>query len=76
MDKNFWMKIWTFPRLSKSLIKKLLEEKMNDFYRIIKLKAHFRDSTKVKEQTGEEIFKMQLIKRRFQMKIITLSKLS
>ena len=55
MDKNFWMKIWTFPLLSKSLIKKLLEEKMNDFYRIINLKAHFRDSTKVKEQTGEEI---------------------
>ena len=49
------MKIWTFPRLSKSLIKKLLEEKMNDIYRIINLKAHFRDRTEVKEQTGEEI---------------------
>ena len=30
MDKNFWMKIWTFARLSKRLIKKLLEEKMRE----------------------------------------------
>ena len=51
------MKISNLSQLSKSLIKKLLDEKMNDFCRRIKLKAHFRDNTKVKEQIGEEIFK-------------------
>lgn len=30
---------------------------MNEFYRRIKLKAHFRNSTKVKEQIEAEIFK-------------------
>ena len=30
---------------------------MNDFYRRIKLKAHFRGNTKVKELTKEDIFK-------------------
>ena len=35
----------------------MLDEEINDFYRRIKLKAHFRDNTIVKKQTEEEIFK-------------------
>ena len=44
-------------------IKKLLDEKINDFYRSINLKAHFNDNTKVKEKTGEEIFKKPTYKK-------------
>ena len=54
-----------YKLLSKSLnidptikqFQKILDEEINDFYRLIKLKAHFSDNTKVKEQTVEEIFK-------------------
>ena len=54
-----------YKLLSKSLnidptikkFQKILDEGINDFYRLIKLKAHFSDNTKVKEQTVEEIFK-------------------
>ena len=54
-----------YELLSKSLnidptikkFKKILDEEINDFYRLIKLKAHFSDNTKVKEQTVEEIVK-------------------
>ena len=54
-----------YKLLSKSLnfdptikkFKKILDEEINDFYRLIKLKAHFRDNTELKEQTAEEIFK-------------------
>ena len=44
-----------FVSTIKDFNKKLLDEKVNDFYRRIKLKAHFRDNTKVKEQAEEEI---------------------
>ena len=44
-----------FVSTIKDFNKKLLDEKINDFYRRIKLKAHFRDNTKVKEQAEEEI---------------------
>ena len=37
--------------------KELLDEEINDFYWLIKLKVHSRDNTKVKELTEEEIFK-------------------
>ena len=49
-----YAKISTPLQLSKSLIK-LLDEEINDFYRRVKLKTHFRDNNKVKEQTEEEI---------------------
>ena len=41
----------------KKFNKKLIDEDINDFYRRIKLKAHSRENTNVKEQTEEEIFK-------------------
>ena len=44
----------------KKFNKKLLE--INDFYRRIKLEAHFRDNTKVREQTVGEIFKKPINK--------------
>ena len=44
-----------FVSTIKDFNKKLLDGKVNDFYRRIKLKAHFRDNTKVKEQAEEEI---------------------
>ena len=41
----------------KKFAKKILDEEVNGFYRRIKLKAHFRYNTKVKEKTEEDIFK-------------------
>ena len=57
----------------KEFNKKLLDEEINDFYWGIKLKAHFRDNTKVKEQT-EGIFKKPT--SGFQIKTIIRTKLS
>ena len=50
MYANFWIKISTVA-IIKKFKKKLLDEKMNDFYRRIKLKAHFRDNAKAEKQT-------------------------
>ena len=52
MHINFWAKIWTLSQLSKKFNKKSLHEKMNDVYQTVKPEAHFKDNTKVKEQTG------------------------
>ena len=52
-----------FVRTIKKFNKKLLDEEINDFYRHIKLKVHFRDNTKFKEQTEKEIFKKQANKK-------------
>ena len=46
---------------------------MNDFYRRIKLKAHFRDNAKAEKQTE---VRNQPMKSGLQIKIITLSKLA
>ena len=41
----------------KKFNKKLLDEKINDFYQCIKLKVHCREITKLKEQTEQDILK-------------------
>ena len=69
---NLNNKYYMYKRLGKNLNfvltiknfnKKLLDEEMNDFYRRIEMKAHFRDNTKVKEQTNENIFKKPINKK-------------
>ena len=72
MYANFWIKISTVA-IIKKFKKKLLDEKMNDFYRRIKLKAHFRDNAKAEKQTE---VRNQPMKSGLQIKIITLSKLA
>ena len=69
---NLNNKYYMYKRLGKNLNfvltiknfnKKLLDEEMNDFYRRIEMKVHFRDNTKVKEQTNEDIFKKPINKK-------------
>ena len=52
MQTNFWIKI--FAPTTKKFHKKLIDEEINYFYWLIKLKAYFREDTKVQEQTEDE----------------------
>ena len=60
----------------KKFSEKLLDEEVNDFYQHIKLKAHFRDRTQVKEQTEEEIFKKPTNKKWHCAKSVKICKVS
>ena len=52
MYTNIRIKMSTLNSNIKTINKKVLHEEINDFYRRIKLKAHFIDNTKEQTQAG------------------------